>query len=165
MDQVVEALPESRSPTRQTLSRKSWTAYIRLIIYAAILFGIVVPLTWAKVSVGFSLVCLALSVAWILYEVWLLTSYELYCDEQGVWVYSGVLPWARGSNGVRWRDLDQACFYPNLFSWVFRSYRLNLRHRYTKTSEIWLSHMSRGDRAVAAINALHHRLLQQSALS
>jgi hypothetical protein len=84
----------------------------------------------------------------------MLRSYNLYYDKDGVWIYSGVLPWNKGVNGVKWRDIDEALMMQSLWSWMFKSYAMVLKQRFTKETEIWLTHMRQGDVAVTTINQM-----------
>jgi hypothetical protein len=83
----------------------------------------------------------------------------LYTDAHGVWVYSGILPWSKGVTGVKWRDLEDAVYMTNFSSWALRSYKVRVGHRFTKTSEIVLTHIARGNIAVEQINAQHQQAL------
>lgn len=87
-----------------------------------------------------------------LYRLWWLHSVELYTDTEGVWVFRGVLPWARGVYGVKWGNLDEATYVTGLVSWATKSFRIKLCQRFTQAEEISLSHVARGDLAVAVIN-------------
>ena len=62
-------------------------------------------------------------------------------------------------NGVKWRDLEDAVFFQNFFSWLFKSYTVRVGHRFTKTSEIVLPHIANGNRVVEHINDLHRKVL------
>jgi hypothetical protein len=41
-------------------------------------------------------------------------------------------------------------------SWLFRSYKIRISHRFTKDSEILLKHVGHGHKAVECINRIHH---------
>lgn len=83
----------------------------------------------------------------------------------GVWVYSGILPWNKGVAGVKWRDLDEAVYFQSMGSWLFKSYSVRIGHRFTKSSEILLSHWARGHEAAMAINGQHQDLVRANALT
>jgi hypothetical protein len=78
-------------------------------------------------------------------------------DLDGVWVYSGIFPWSKGSFGVKWRDIDSASFKTGFFSWALRTYDIRVGHRFTKDSEIVLSSVYKGQEAVVHINELHKK--------
>ncbi len=101
------------------------------------------------------------AVALFAYRFASLRSHHLYYDDEGVWLYSGVFPWNRGSAGVKWRDIDEAVFVTGLRSWLFKSYTVRIGHRFTKTSELIISHMARGDNAAMAVNSMHAELLRK----
>jgi hypothetical protein len=108
---------------------------------------------------------LIVSVAFVAYRVMVIRSYKLYYDDVGVWVYSGILPWKKGVLGVKWRDLDEALYYQTFWSWLFKSYSVRIGHRFTKSSEIFLTHMAQGNASAMAINSQHHELVRANALA
>jgi hypothetical protein len=77
----------------------------------------------------------------------MLRSIQLYTDLDGVWVYRGIFPWDKGFSGVKWRDLEDAVFYPNFLSWALKSYTVRVGHRFTKSSEIVLRNIANGNDA------------------
>jgi hypothetical protein len=93
------------------------------------------------------------------YRVLLIRSRVLFTDDSGVWFHEGVLPWARGTRGVKWRDLEGAAVFTGFASWLLRSSTVRVSHRFTKSSEIVVGHVPRGALVAGAINELHHRLL------
>ena len=147
-----------------SLGGKSWTAYVRVVITGIVLLLLLTPLAWSA-SVIAGVVVLAVSLALVVYQFLLLKSFHLYLDDAGVWVYSGILPWNKRVVGVKWRDLDEAVYFQSLGSWLFKSYSIRIGHRFTKSSEILLSHWARGHEAVMAINGQHQELVRAGALS
>lgn len=149
------------SSSAVTLSCKSWTAYIAIVIRAVLLLGLCAvalyfqPPTWhATWIIAFIAV---VGLLFIGYQFWLIRSYRLYYDDNGVWIYSGVLPWKRGVSGVKWRDLDEAVFMNGFWNWVSRSYTIQLKHRFTKANEIMATDMANGKQAVITINQQQQR--------
>lgn len=147
-----------------SLGGKSWTAYVRVVLIGLALFFVVTPLAW-QASAAAGAVVLAISLAFVVYQFLLLKSFHLYFDDIGVWVYSGILPWNKGVAGVKWRDLDEAVYFQSMGSWLFKSYSVRIGHRFTKSSEMLLSHWARGHEAVMAINGQHQGLVRANALS
>jgi hypothetical protein len=90
-----------------------------------------------------------------LYQILSIRSYKLYYDDMGIWIYSGVFPWARGINGVKWRDLGQAAYHQSFLGWATKSYKIRISHRYTKSEEVTMSHTKNGQQVVGSINLLH----------
>ncbi len=135
------------------ISRKAWTAYIKPVC-------IILFLVYLSVAVNILLGLAA--VAYSVYAVLEIRSYRLYTNDDGVWIYSGVFPWNKGFRGVKWRDLDEAVYYTGFLSWALKSYTVKISHRFTKDSEIMLSHMKMGDSAVKAINSEHKQNIAQS---
>ena len=146
------------------LGGKSWTAYIWLILLSCI---VLLPISIASFSSSWrlGLIISALAFVFIVYHVLLLRSYNIYYDDVGIWVYSGILPWRRGVSGVKWRDLDETVFFQTFWSWLFKSYSIRIGHRFTKSSEIFLTHMSRGHETASQINHRHHELVQAGVLT
>jgi hypothetical protein len=137
------------------LARKSWTAYLLLAIKTIFIISCISILSWAfNGRLIATLPFLAIVLAWSIYRFLMLRSYNLYYDKDGVWIYSGVLPWNKGVNGVKWRDIDEALMMQSLWSWMFKSYAMVLKQRFTKETEIWLTHMRQGDVAVTTINQM-----------
>jgi len=148
----------------QRLGGKSWTAYVRVVIFGLVALLLVTPVMFSLSPIIGSIALLA-SVALAVYQVMLLRSYQLYFDDIGVWVYLGVFPWNRGASGVKWRDLDEATYFQSMGSWLFKSYSIRIGHRFTKSSEILLTHWRRGHEAVMTINDEHQKLVRAGSLS
>jgi hypothetical protein len=140
------------SATAIHLCGKSWTAYIGTFILALLLFFAVLPLAfqWSELAAAGVLAASALIVG---YRVLAIRSVQLYYDDVGVWLYSGILPWTKGVIGVKWRDMDEATFESGFWNWLFKSYAIRIGHRFTKSSEIYQPSMARGKDAVATLNA------------
>ncbi|MDQ2823719.1 MAG: hypothetical protein M3Y65_25645 [Pseudomonadota bacterium] len=141
------------------IGRKSWLAYFGVAVLAAILLGGALPLAflWNETA---AIVVLVASGALLFYRIAQLRSVQLYVDDAGVWVHSGVLPWKKGVTGVKWRDVDEATYAQGFWSWITRSYMVRIGHRFTKSNEIVLSHIGGGKQAVATINARHQALVR-----
>jgi hypothetical protein len=142
---------------------KSWIAYVGITLLAALLFFGLLPLAfmWNQLAAGAVLVGSAIVVG---YQLLMLRSVQLYYDDIGVWVYSGVLPWKKGLSGVKWRDMDEATFVPGFWSWITRSYTIRIGHRFTKASEIWLTQIANGKDAVTTLNARQQELIRANPL-
>lgn len=147
------------SPTANVVGTKSWIAYLGTVALAAILFGALLPAAflWNEIAAGAVLVVSAIIVG---YRFLLLRSVQLYYDDVGVWVFSGVLPWKKGVAGVKWRDMDEATFVQGFWSWLTRSYTIRVGHRYTKDSEIVLTNIGAGKDAVTKLNARHQEMIR-----
>lgn len=148
---------------RSELGRKSWTGYIGSCLLGIALLLLLTPFAWS-VSAFAGVAALIISLAILVYQFMLLRSYRLYLDHDGVWIYSGVLPWNKGFAGVKWRDLDEATYFQSMGSWLFKSYSIRIGHRFTKSSEIVLSHWARGHEAVMTINEKHQQLVRTDTL-
>ena len=142
--------------------RKAWTAYVTpgvffhfVLVIASTVSGIYIG--WIAASIIF-----AILLGTFVYRVASIRVIKLYADDAGVWVFRGILPWAKGAVCVRWRDLEDASYSTGFFSWLFKSYTVRIGSRYTKTTEIILPHIARGDEAVNFINAVHHQIISRT---
>jgi hypothetical protein len=145
------------------LCRKAWTAYVGITLFAVVMvFMLRLAFVYSELAAAAVLLVSALI---IIYKVMVIRSVQLYYDEVGVWLYSGVLPWAKGVQGVKWRDMDEATFVQSFWNWALRSYTIRVGHRFTKDSEIVLNHMARGKDAVALVNARHQALIRDGQLA
>ena len=145
------------------LSHKAWTAYVGCFLLAVVMV-FVLRLAFRHSELAAAAV-LAASALLIGYRVLLIRSFQLYYDDVGVWLYSGVLPWQRGVRGIKWRDLDQAFYVQSFRSWLTRSWSIRVTHRFTEANAIMLSHMARGREAVAIINERHQQMLRDDRLA
>jgi len=146
------------------LSRISWLAYvsevisIRTAIVAVIVYAIY---SFTDQSILYPSIIAGLYVLFMLYNIIWLRTIKLFYDDQGIWLYRGILPWNKGSSGVKWRDLDEAVYFTGFFSWLFKSYKIKLGHRFTKANELMLPYMHRGNNAVLEINNQHKLRAQE----
>jgi hypothetical protein len=159
-----EEIAVSAQPHAHVVGVKSWLAYAGLAVLAVLLLFGLLPLAflWNQAAAAAVLAGSALLLG---YRFLLVRSVQLYYDDVGVWLYSGVLPWKKGVSGVKWRDMDEATFSPGFWSWMTGSYTVRIGHRFTKENEIVLTNIARGKDAVATINARLQELIRASALS
>ncbi|WP_018918662.1 hypothetical protein [Vreelandella zhanjiangensis] len=134
----------------------SWLAYFK-----PFLIGIVVGVAGLVVSgmvnqPWLSWVALVAAIVSIIYNIVYVRSMTLFVNDAGVWLEQGVFPWQKGVRGVKWRDLDSALFFTGFISWAFKSYTINIGHRYTKGSEIHIRHVKNGKQFVELVNAEHY---------
>jgi hypothetical protein len=150
--------------------RLSWVAYARevfAVIVRLLILGVgstLVTYVLARGGVPMSKmewvapVAVALVFVWTVYSIALTRSVRLYTDENGVWLYSGILPWQKGVAGVQWRDLGQAGFRQGFSAWALRSYHITVSHRFTTGSELNIKHVRYGNLAVQHINQIMAQL-------
>ncbi len=139
------------SELENVLSKKSWTAYIIPTLITFFLCSLLSSTTYYYFML--------IPIIFFIIKVLDLNSVKLYFDDEGVWIYSGIFPWNKGVNGVKWRDLDEAVYFTGFWSWAFKSYTIRISHRFTKSSEIVLSHMKLGNKAVTIINEEHRKIV------
>lgn len=145
--------------TAQVVGHKSWLAYCATLVLAALLFFVALPLAfrWGDLAAA---VVLALAALLVAYRLASSRSVVLYYDDAGVWVYRGVLPWRRRVVGLPWGEVGQASFEPGFWSWVTRSWTVQVSHRHSRVNVIFLTHIGGGKRAVATLNGRHQQWLQ-----
>lgn len=148
--------------------RKSWTAYIDPVLTLVILFIIVYnfPLIFRLFPrdhhESILIVVIAFLVVYIfriILKIFKIRSVKIYINESGVWCYSGIFPWSKGTYGVKWCNFEQAVCYQSFFNWLFKSYTIKISQRFTQSSEIVLSHMRHGDVVTAVINKYKKNVL------
>jgi hypothetical protein len=151
------------APQARVIGVKSWMAYAGVLALAVLLFFVALPLAfqWNEIAAAAVLAGSALLVGYQFLQV---RSVQLYYDDVGVWVVSGILPWKRGVFGVKWRDMDDATYANGFVSWVTRSYTVRIGHRFTRENEIVLHHIAGGRKAVETINALHQQMIRSGAV-
>lgn len=164
---------EYNAPPARThnVFRISWLAYVKTLIKFVVILLVIAAGTGlgcgaAKtpfelyLCIGLGCLISVVIIGFFTYRIMFLKSVQVYTDDIGVWLYKGILPWSRGTQGVKWRDLEDAVYYPNFVSWLFRSYTVRVGHRFTKSSEIVVADLSRGRDAVEHINGVHRDILQ-----
>lgn len=152
------------SPNAHVIGVKSWLAYTGVALMAAVLFGVLLPLTFFYANDIAAAVVFAISAIMVGYRFLLLRSIQLYYDDVGVWLYSGVLPWKKGVTGVKWRDMEDASFTQGFWSWITRSYTVRIGHRFTKSSEIVLTNIANGKNTVSVLNARQQEMIRAGAI-
>ncbi len=153
-------MQDSQRPiSADVVFRKSWVAYLGPTIAFVIALGMGVAMCLDTAWQG-GVPLMLISAAAYGYVVAERRSVALFVDAHGVWVYRGILPWNRGTMGVKWRDLEDAVYVTGFWSWLLRSWTVRVGHRFTKTSEILLEHMANGKEAAAYINQRHRDTLQ-----
>lgn len=140
--------------------RMSWVAYIRAVVVFFILTALGVTLGALNQSLSVVAVVLALTIFG--YQVLYLRSMILFTNDDGVWLFRGVLPWNKGIIGVKWRDIEDAVFFTGFVSWAFNSYSIRVGHRFTKASELSIPNVRDGRNAVAHINEMHRARIGDS---
>ncbi|MDR0666176.1 MAG: hypothetical protein LBF71_02075 [Campylobacteraceae bacterium] len=155
--------------------RVSWTSYVSsfvlFVVHIAILYGIYYLLThtvhrWINFSpnvlniIAYAAIALAaVRLIFFVINILSLKSVALYTNSDGVWVYSGIFPWSKGSSGVKWRDMDSATYKTGFLSWLLKTYDVRIEHRFTKENEIALYSIFNGHKAVMHINEMHKKFI------
>lgn len=137
----------------QILCRKSWVSFSAGVgpALVMVLLATGLQLHLANAIRAFFSAAVPLSIcalAWVMH----VRSVVLFMDDDGVWVQSGVLPWRRGLYGVKWRDIEVAYYSRGFLPWITRSYPVRVVNRFSRHTEIALTNIARGDKAVLWIN-------------
>lgn len=145
-------MPIMQKANRHIIFKKSWTSNVIPILISLLLMIVAVKVFslnfYTSIALAFSAVVLCT------YSVLANRGTTIYTDDNGVWLHSGVFPWSKGIAGVKWRDLDEALFYQGFFGWLFKSYTIRIGHRFTKKSEILITHVDHGHIASQRINEI-----------
>jgi hypothetical protein len=146
----------------KVIGRKSWVAYVGLLIKYTIIFGAIYFLDIFNLSLEpnfswieeYSLYAYAFFGVIFVYRIAVLRSYKIFVTNEGIWLTYGILPWAKGGNGLRWNDADMAFYYPNFFSWITNSYTITINHKYTNASDFMASNIWRGRKVCGEISSI-----------
>lgn len=128
----------------------SWVVYLKQIIVYFIVAFIIMALKSFIGSLAYILVVL-----WTIYlAIQIFANYvvKIYVDEQGVWIFSGIFPWNKGTYGLNWRDISDASYQTGFLSWALRSYTVTVGHRYTRDSHLVFANVANGKHLVYLIN-------------
>lgn len=140
--------------------RLSWVAYIQALVVFFFLSALAVAIGTLNQSLCVVAVVAALAI--FTYQILYLRSMVLFTNDDGVWLFRGVMPWNKGIIGVKWRDIEDAVFFTGFVSWALNSYSIRVGHRFTKASELAISNVRDGKDAVAHINEVHRAKLGDS---
>ncbi len=155
-----------------SIGKKSWFGYIKVVIWSiliglatmfigSIILSLIAQYVKFDINSALSIFLLVVIPIFIVYKILDLRSYKLYCDDEGVWLYSGILPWTKGVYGVSWRDLDSANYKIGFLSWLTNSYDVVISHRFTKNNEIYIKDIWNGKKLVPLINQQHNIWLSE----
>lgn len=147
---------EGTNQTVVTEYKLSWVAFIRPVIFTAVLIVIGVALGDGEFkSVGAALRWFA--IAYFGLKFYSLLSVSLILNDNGVWVKSGIFPWTKGVYGVTWRDVADANYRLGFFAWLFRCPTVCVQNRFNQRTEIRLPNLHNGRQAVETINAIMYQ--------
>ena len=135
---------------RQIIARKSWVAYA-LLISARLFLTLFAAIVMLMVDPTAAVAATILGVAWTVYGVLWLKTFELYMDADGVWLFRGILPWNKGINGIKWRDIGGSLYGNGFSSWATKSATITVEHRFTKTSSLVATEMAHAKTAAGLL--------------
>ncbi len=140
-------------------ARLSWVVYVKLAIvgfFASMLLTAAILFVLVKVVPGIAQyeyiqpITLAIVFLMVIGICSNARHAKLYTDHEGVWFYSGLFPWDRGSRGVLWSNFDQALYKTGMLNWLCNSHTIYLKSKYGDVivvKDIW-----RGRKAIDQIN-------------
>lgn len=157
------AMRLARQPRQRTLlARKSWVAYVRPLVWALFWVGFVPVVIWSHLPwVGISSVVVGASAA--VYRVLWLRSTQLWMDEYGVTLNSGVFPWQRGEWRVRWRDIETVGCDRDFMRWAFRFSSVYVWQRFKDEAALVATDMAQGSQACTILNSVHLQWIEDRA--
>lgn len=142
--------------------KKAWTEYAKIALMWLFLELTIILVSSVVPAKG---VCLGVAAVVTMLAAYLVAnarSTVLWCDDEGVWLQSGFLPWERAVYGLKWRDVEDAAYFPSLVGWLTGSYTIVVRHRFSTQSALKFTQVWRGIDAVRCINDKHAAVLAGS---
>lgn len=137
----------------------SWVAYIRPVLTFIVVSLVIIAFLSRRDNelntVMYLLV--AFSASLMVMRLIYLKTMRLVINDDGIYLFSGIFPWTKGMTGTLWRDVAEAVYYTGFISWAFNSYRICVRHRFTKTSELVIPSVKNGNKAAMEINGILSR--------
>ena len=148
------------------IGRKSWVAYVGTILRYLITFGVlyfvekqlVMFPQFFRVNEYILFIYGIIGVVF-LYKIAVLRSNKISVTDEGIWLNSGILPWAKGGNGIRWNDADMAFYSPNFLSWITNSYTIQVNHKYTNKTDFRVASIWRGRKVCGEISEIQRQRL------
>lgn len=145
---------ESNSNLSGTIYKMSWVAYIRPVFIFVIFASISISLEYSDNDIWKTLgavLMIACSASFI-FQIMFTWGAKLIINDDGVWFFRGIFPWTKGLIGTAWRDMADAEYFTGFVSWLVKSYKIRVAHRFTKTSEVIIPKILNGNKAVIQIN-------------
>ncbi|MGC6389539.1 hypothetical protein ACMV8I_18035 [Ewingella sp. S1.OA.A_B6] len=145
---------DSTSNLSGTIYKMSWVAYIKPVFIFIILFSIAISMEYStnKIFETIGVVLMIACSANFICQMMFIWGAKVIINDDGVWFFRGIFPWTKGAIGTAWRDMADAEYFTGFISWLVKSYRIRVAHRFTKTSEIIIPHIRNGNKAVIQIN-------------
>jgi len=171
MEDTSNNLDTNQEQEDVTQWRVDWTAYIGTF-FSALLFVIPVGLlclfVWFVLSVvsvsfsidtdsmmrGFLIFITTVFVLKFIHSCLYQRSLILFYDDDGIWVYSGVFPWTKGTRGIQWEHVGQATFQLGLLSWIFKSYDITVTNKFKENANLTVEGVGSGNEAVTIFNSI-----------
>jgi len=156
-DQSSSQVDVTYNDSNAIMTGLSWIAYVKQIpvnlLYVAIMYATHVFITGLNLEM-FQYAVYAVSIASIAYNIMLTKSVKFVINSNGVWVTKGILPWKKSCVGLRWPNIGIASFNNNLYTWLFKAYRISLDDRYTAKTELVANDIANGQFIVGEINRI-----------
>jgi hypothetical protein len=148
------------SSNYKVIGRKSWVAYVGDIATYIFFFAIIFIVDQIfDIDNTFTIPIFAFFLIFFVFSFMTTRSYKVFYNDEGVWLTYGFLPWARGGNGIRWRDMDMAFYQTNFVSWITNSYTISVKHKYTNETDFMVRNIWDGKDVCGVIHNLHTQYL------
>ena len=155
--EAMDLVETSRESKGQLTFGLSWVGYLA-VVPTVMIHGMIIYFTatqLADMDFGSAIYAIyAFSLASVVYQILLARSVKLLVNDDGVWVIKGVLPWTRSCMGLQWRNVSIASYANNFFTWLLRTYQINIEDRFTGEIEMTVSNIRDGKVAVSEINRI-----------
>ena len=150
---------------RNIIGRKSWIVYFLITLNYLVIFTIYSGIflyffqdrlndldTLFKHKGFIILISLfALHSLWFLYLYLSARTHLISIDGEGVWYTSGLFPWQKVGNGIRWQDIDMPFRSSNFISWITNSHSITVKHKYTNLDDFVVTHIWDGQTVINII--------------
>jgi len=150
---------------RTIIGRKSWIVYFFITLYYLVIFtiytGVFLYFFQDRLNdldtlfnhKGFiTLISLfALHSLWFLYLYLTARTHLISIDREGVWYTSGLFPWQKVGNGIRWQDIDMPFRSSNFISWITNSHSVTVKHKYTNLDDFVVTNIWDGQSVINII--------------
>lgn len=90
------------------------------------------------------------------------THKKLIIDDGGVYQLGGFYPWDNGAHGLEWEQIETAYFYDNFASWLFQSYTISLKRKFSDAHSAYFYDIHRGKTAAGEINEIIYQKLSET---
>lgn len=146
--------------------RISWLGYIKpvilLVVIASLCTGVILARDYGSAAMQSQLAsplfvitpaCVILvALISLVLKIYYLRTLRLIINSDGVYLFKGIFPWTKGTTGTLWQDIADAQYFPGFIAWLTKTYSIQVRFRFNKSSETFVPYIWNGNQAVIKIN-------------